>query len=354
MGDKLNSYLLEMQAIGIDVISTTAKWYCADGPVIPESQDGDDIDDDQLSDDTTVADETVDTDDPTDVDPDAVVDPATVDDPAAAATDNTVPQSRFDEVYAKEQVSARKLETLKQLDPEAYYKIYPEQRPAAAPSGPEPFTTPYDDQVVEGGKFNGWKFADVLKTDTTEAINLLHKVDPALATNMQFAMIEGNRSATVQRENATKQVKEAADKDMMDFATTMSKDLYQNDDIEKLKPDQQKELYGLVDGVINWMIEGGKTSLSMSDAYFLKNKNDLLAKAAQGGVSALISGMSDTVPTVSGAQGGEAPAGYESYLSMSRDQIGAKMENMTDAQWIDFSTKAPEALKKKYPEFAWD
>ena len=60
-----------------------------------------------------------------------------------------------------------------------------------------------------------------------------------------------------------------------------------------------------------------------------------------------------TVAHVDGGKGGRTETGFGAYLSMTPDQLAAKVDDMTEAEFKQFKKDATPEFKKKYPGIDW-
>ena len=99
-----------------------------------------------------------------------------------------------------------------------------------------------------------------------------------------------------------------------------------------------------------WMIDNKKSHYNMEDAYALMNKDNIIAakiaEASKAAIEKLTKPGTKSIGTVS-TDGKET--GFESYLTMTENQLSDAIDKMTDKEFKTFLKDAPKELRDKHP-----
>ena len=101
------------------------------------------------------------------------------------------------------------------------------------------------------------------------------------------------------------------------------------------------------------MEKTGRGGGILKDAYLLMTLDDRIKQARKEGATGIIKQTDEAVPSVRGG-GGKSATGFDTYMTMSAEQLAAKMNDMSENEYLEFINKAPDKLKKKYPHIDWD
>lgn len=263
--------------------------------------------------------------------------------------DARIPQSRLNEVVAQREEAKQKLDLFKRLGPDKYYEVYPDEKPKETDEGTKapplsriPSMKEAGNMIVKGGEYDGKTLAEV------------YEVDSLAATDLYIAFREEQREQARSQEQEQTKLKEESERELNRFSQNLCQELYEKD-IDALSDDEGKEIDKIIQSVLDWMEETGRGGGKVEDAYWLMNKDRILADAKEKGVKSFVKTLQKkTVPNVKGNKGGGAKTGYEAYEGMSENQLAETVANMSDPQFEKFRKDAPESFKKKFPGVDWD
>jgi hypothetical protein len=273
----------------------------------------------------------------------------------AEEEETAVPQSRFDEVYGQAKESQRKLDLLQRLGPDEYYKIYPDEKPKTEGSrGAEKttITEPVQDRVlsfqesqamiIDGGEHHG------------QTLGELYKENPIAAQDIYLNYRDEQRAAIEQKKASAATQKQVIETELNEFSGGIAKQMFEKE-LDALSDGEAKKVDEVITSVMDWMEKSGRFHYKLEDAFMIMNKDDLLAGAKSDGAKALIKQLKvGSTPSVKANKGsGGKKTGYEAYGSMSRDELAAKVDDMSDAEFVTFSNKAPQSLKDKFGDIPW-
>ena len=102
------------------------------------------------------------------------------------------------------------------------------------------------------------------------------------------------------------------------------------------------------------MEETGRAT-TMRDAEILMQHEDILKAAQVDTVKGLIAALnSGTVSTVKAQKGTGDDSGYGKFMEYSPEQLADHLDTLSDAQVAKFMKDAPQKLKDKFPQAAWE
>ena len=257
-----------------------------------------------------------------------------------------VPYARFKEVNEKLQKADKtqeKFDQFKQLGPEGYYKLYPDEK-----TGDEEDTETDDaDKLlsmsemagfrVEGGPHDGKTLDEVAKEDPLSAMDIYNNYKDGVESQ------RGRRTQLV----------EDSEREIGLFITSRAKDAF-GKDLEKLSEDESKQIESLVNEVTNWMVKTGRGGGLIEDGFYLMNREGHFEKTKSDMVKALVKILNDPgTATISSKKSSTSKVGYERFSSMTPEQVLDEQKNWTDEQEEDFLKKAPKSVRDKFPELPW-
>lgn len=263
--------------------------------------------------------------------------------------DKGVPQERFDKVYGKAKAAERKLDEFKRLGPDAYYKLYPDEKPDDLDTDDEDDEEGLDlsDQdagalIVRGGKYNGMTLREV------------YAEDPAEATFLHNQYLASQRDEAVRAKADQERLRQESENEVRSFDSTLAADAF-GKELDDLEKEELKQVIAVRDEVLDFMEKTGRGGGIIADAFFLMNKDNLLNAAANKGVKSLLESLknSDGVTSISSNKTTGKAKGYAAYTNMSREAIADKLEEMTEEQQDSFLAKAPAEFKKKFPDLPY-
>jgi hypothetical protein len=274
---------------------------------------------------------------------------------AAEEDEGAVPQARFDEVYGQSKENERKLDLIKRLGPDEYYKLYPDEKPDAQGSRGDEKTTitePAQDRVlsfqevqgmvIDGGAYDGRTLGD------------LYKDNPIAAQDIYLNYRDEQRAAIDKKNASAEAIRQAAEEETNAFTTSIAKQMFEKD-IDALSAEESKKVEKIVLDVMDWINQPGHYGYKLEHAFLIMHKDDLLAGAKSDGAKALVKQLKGgSTPSVKANKGsGGKKTGYEAYEEMDRNQLAARIEGMTDAEFEKFSANAPQSLKDKLEDIPW-
>lgn len=272
-------------------------------------------------------------------------DTAPVDDePHKPAKDNMIPQTEFDRRVGEIRTQAeQKLDFLKR-DPEGYYQKYPEEKPATVTGPARPPTDTLDTQaenlIVQGGQYEGMTLKDVME------------VDQVTGNRMLFDYWQGQRDEIQAVKDRQSQRREGAQKEVDVFAVEVSKELFSKTD--GLTDEETGKVHAVIQGTLNWMKSTGRGFANLSDSYYLMTRDEKIRQAKGDGAKAIADSITrGSVATISSNRSGGADTGYEADLTMTAEQLAAKLDKMSDKAVEKWAKNAPDELKKKYTDMPW-
>jgi hypothetical protein len=273
-----------------------------------------------------------------------------------------VPYSRFSKVYGKSKELERKFDLFKR-DPEAYYKLYPDEKPDRDDTGSRGRgdtdrqsvrLDDLDNLTVNGGTYHGMTLAQV------------RQQDPAAAAQMESAYLRTNLPSIVrsqvqealkieQQEAKRSRLLEESQQEIDTFRADRAKEFFKKTP-EKLTKEEAAKLDRLIDQTVAWGKKTGRGWGRMEDIYFLMTKDRQLAKAKADGAGALLSAAEKGSKLKSVRTGGGEPAGagYDRFLEMSDAQAAREFENMPDKEFSKLMKTGSKELRAKYPGWPWE
>jgi hypothetical protein len=270
-------------------------------------------------------------------------------------------QNRINKLTLDSKESQRKLDLMTRLGREGYYKVYPDEKPAAAAT---PDLKPKEDRairfsdaqsmVIDGGQYAGMTLGDVYKTDPMAAQDMyLDYRDEQRASIDRKAADESERLTESQTE--LNSFSAGIAKEMFDKTTTFKFEASGNMSSADLSVDENSKVQGFVRSLMDWMDETNRGGNSLSDALYLMTRDDQIADAKSDGAKALVAQLkAGSTATVKANKGsGGKKSGYDAYESLDRDGLAAKIEGMSDAAFVKFSKDAPQSIKDKFADIPW-
>lgn len=265
-----------------------------------------------------------------------------------------IPLTRFGKVYKDSQEAARRLELIKEIGPEEYFKIYPDEAPQGGTEnqgggqeqpnpGQENAGDPMmglGDSAITGGYYDGWTLNQVFEVDATAATLLLMNHLNGIQTQADA------ERAAVERYN------QEAETEATQLSNTLAQEIG-GKDYATLKPEDQKKVDTEVLATVEWMKRENKTHFNLADAYYLKNRDDILKKARMAGAKETIASITrPTVPSIKVGTGTPQPAG-SAFDDMGDDELAATIDAMSERQYGAFLRNASATLRQRLPDLPW-
>jgi len=268
-----------------------------------------------------------------------------------------IPPARWSKIYrdAKEGERTKdKLDLIKKIGPDEYYRIYPDEtpagyKPAAAPakSGPQPqdplkLVATYQDPEHP---YHGKTLAEIYEVDPAEGRKLEKAWDTAQAAQPPQRQ-PGEIDPLVMKE---------AEKEIFSFQSQLSADLFSKE-VGTLSDAEKERVNEAIQSTLAWMAKTGRGGGVIADAYFLMNKEGLIKKASSRAAEKAIKDLTEKKgpPSIDTGSGGDVKGtGYEAYEQMTEDQLTDAIDKMSDAKAAQFFKTTPQSIQKKYPGLPW-
>jgi hypothetical protein len=254
--------------------------------------------------------------------------------------ENMVPQWRVDELTREKHEAKEKLDLLRR-DPKAYYEKYPDEKPEKEETETEGTFADVAHMRVQGGTYDGKTLSEV------------HAVDPFAAMAIYNDYRDTQREAKLTAKETQARLKRESEEEINTFTGTIAKEMFGKEK-DKLDSKESKQMEQFIDSILDWMEKTGRAS-NMADAHFLMHRDDILKAAQVNSTKALIDSLtSGTISTVITQKGKGVDSGYEKFMAYTVDQFAAHVDNLNEAEFKKFIKEAPQKLKDKFPQAAWD
>jgi len=194
-------------------------------------------------------------------------------------------------------------------------------------------------------------------------LNDIYAENPALATKLQFDYENRQREAVnaAKREAETKEqeaarLKEESLSEIETFADSISAEMF-GKSAKEITPEQEVQIAGTIQQVIDWMTKTKRGGGIIGDAYFLMNREGLLKKAKESGGMKVLKDLTERKgpASIDTGSGGEVKeTGFEAAEKMTEIQLKEHIDRMSDKDADKFFKTAPQRLKDKYPSLPWD
>lgn len=270
-----------------------------------------------------------------------------------------IPPTRWKKLYREHQTvkksdtdKQKKLDLLKERDPDRYYDLCPEEKPegyvpkqaarapVAAPDIPDHLLGEQLTYQLEGHPYHGM------------TLNQIYAENPAFARELH----DQYRATVISQRNEVivQQRVEAAKRDTVNelnqFSEARAEELF-GKDVSELTADEEAEIVRVTTDLMGWMT-GKRALMPVERAYLQMRKEQKRAKedAAKGTLKTM------TKEPVKAAGTGRVDGkltGDESYLAMSSDQFANAIDDMADEKLKKLMETGSDALRKKYPKLAW-
>lgn len=263
-------------------------------------------------------------------------------------------QKRIDQLTARAYQAERRADAyavkVGEMTPEAYKEKHDEYPEGFTPKAEAKAPAFKEDDIwnlyIEGGTYDGKTLAQVHDMGGAAA---------RWALTMFSQEVKGREQAAAAKETEAKTLLEESRKEIDTFAGDLAGELFgkkhdELDDTEKAK------VVSTIKETMAWMKEQNKQGYKVLDvryAYIIKNFDKLQEDAKTKGVTKLLKAVSEQktkTPSISSNKQGAVKDGYEGYAAMDRNTLARKIEDMPDADYIAFKSKAPDWFKKKYPD----
>lgn len=231
-------------------------------------------------------------------------------------------------------------------NPEEYYQKYPDEKPPekAKPDGLD---------VQAQNDISGLVVTGTGTEIDGMTLKEAYDVNPALAAQLQYNYYRDQERQKAEESEKLTKYQQEAERETREFADTLATQLFGKKSTE-ITPEQDISVREEISKVLDWMQKTRRGGGNLADAHFLMNKDRELGRAAASGADAIAKALSEgSGRSVSlGADPGKV-TGFERYLEMSEDQMAEEVEKMGrngGQAWKVFKTKAPQAIRKKFPD----
>lgn len=249
---------------------------------------------------------------------------------------------------AKRIENESKFKLFKNVGPEKYFSMFPEEAPpggykppqtARQPAQPDPLdlVAQYPDQ---GHQYHGMTLRDI------------YNVDAAEGRRLERIWEQGQKTAQHEQEERRRRLLRDSEAEIETFTSDFAKERF-GKEAKTLNPKEEAEVAKVIQDTLDWMKKTGRGAGVLADAYFIMNREQILeGERKKAGKKALEALKQPSIPSIGG--GGRTSAGSMSaYESMSADQLAEAIANMEDRAALAFLKNAPDALKAKYPGIPW-
>jgi hypothetical protein len=262
----------------------------------------------------------------------------------------TPTQKRIDKLIWEKNETERKFNLLQRLGPDAYYKAYPEERPAdyVDPNQIQPEQQEEDyarivNATVLVGKFKGYTISDMMASGDPEMTTAAH-----VLINRQLVWEQNQRAAVSNAE--TRRLQDAST-EIGVFAGSIAKELFDKD-ASTLSEDEGKKVDQAISETLDWMKKTNRGGGFIADAYRLMTMDKKLNDAKTKGATKFVESLrKEPVGHVGGGGGTHAADNFD---SMSEKQLAETVDKMGDDKKEAFYKNASPALRRKYPSWPWD
>lgn len=250
---------------------------------------------------------------------------------------------------AKRIENESKFKLFKNVGPEKYFSMFPEEAPpggykppqaARQPAQPDPLdlVAQYPDP---GHQYHGMTLRDI------------YNVDAAEGRRLERIWEQGQKTAQHEQEERRRRLLRDSEAEIESFTSDFAKERF-GKEANALNPKEEAEVAKVIQDTLDWMKKTGRGAGVLSDAYFIMNRERIITEErTKAGKKALESlGRHPSVPSIGGG-GRSGGGGVSAYESMGADQLAEAIANMDDRAAIAFLKGAPDSLKAKYPGIPW-
>jgi len=270
-----------------------------------------------------------------------------------------IPLKRWRENYRESMDNKRgreetekKFNQFRELGPEKYYAIYPNEKPAdwKPPEKPQAPQKDIFDLVAQysdpNHPYNGKTLREIYATDPAEARRLERAYEQD-----QTRRSEEERGKVEAEKQRHQHVLNQCDAEINDFTGHLSKEMF-GKDASTLSKEEKAHIDSSIQATIDWMQKSQRGAGILADAYFLMNKEKIIADAkAKGGKGIIQSLSKPSIPSINAGSG--AAAGGTEFENMTREQLAAHIANLDDAGYEKFMKSATPEMKAKLPDLPW-
>lgn len=267
-------------------------------------------------------------------------------DPASTESDDPadVPYARFKEVYDKAKSADEyetKLDQFKRLGDEAYYRLYPDEKPEEAEKPSDGLDVDIGSLVVQGGPYDG------------KTINEVLEADQPTGTKMLVEYYREQERAVDEEKTRKERLQSESETEVKEFSKTVSQELFEK--TEGITEEEAEKVNAVVNDTLKWMNKTNRGGGILTDAYLLMNHESSLKKAKGDTLKGVVDELKKGgTPYISSTNTPSKESGYARFLSMDAKQAASEMEKLNDAEQMEFLKKAPSEVRKRFPQLPWD
>jgi hypothetical protein len=261
-------------------------------------------------------------------------------------------QAHIETATQEAQTSKRKLNLIKELGPDKFYELHPEERPEGwkppAPKAPARATIPAEQygNLTYGNKdpnhpWNGLTLREI------------HEQDPIAAKALLDQYI-ANEAASVRSEQEQQEKwRKDSETEINTFSDVRAKEMF-GKELGKCSAEEQEKVKGVIASTLDWMTKTKRGAGNIEDAYFLMNKDTILeSERTKGSKAALESLNKPGVPSISAGKGSQAVVSTD-VSAMTTAQLSNHIYGLPESKMMEFLRTAPAELKAKHPTLPWD
>lgn len=261
----------------------------------------------------------------------------------------TVPYDRFKQVNDRAKRADEietKFDQFKRLGPEGYYTLYPDEKPQDEQEPEQPLADGHDVDVgnmtVTGGPYAGQTLNEVFKVNPVEGTRMLKDHWDAQEAE---ANTEKKRKADLETE---------VQADIDDFHAHVAKEFFDKD-FDSLSEAETQQAMKVESELAKFIQDNKMLVYRPKDAYILMTHAQKVAEAKGETLKGVVDALNkDGTPSISSGKTPSRESGYSRFSGMSVNEAMSEMDKMTDSENAEFLKKAPESVRKKFPQFPWD
>jgi len=219
----------------------------------------------------------------------------------------------------------------------------PESAPAAA-KDPRNAKVEYDDPAH---KYHGKTLGQIYDIDPDEAF--------AIAPRLSLEIYHGEREAKAKEEQEQREAIAQVEKERSDFRSEYAA-LEFDKPLDKLDSKDRAVVDAMDSKVVDWMKENGKFGVTVSEAYFLMDRANIMSKISSKATDKVIKDATHgTVKTIhTKKDGGADKGGGADMTQWTEDQMVAYIDTLSGPEYTKFLSSAPQQVKAKFTSLPWD
>jgi len=269
--------------------------------------------------------------------------------------DGKVPYTRFAKVTGQRNELKQKFDLLRR-DPEAYFKLYPDEKPEQEKPPDAPATLDnIDNLTVQGGQYDGLTLAEVREQSPDHAAILEAQYIKTAIPQIVQNQVQQALKATEQQQQQQQYVEESQ-REIDSFKDSRAQEFFKKP-LNNLSTTEAQKLDKLIDQCISWGKTNQRGGGKLEDIYYLMTRDKQLVKAKAAGAGALIDAATKGGKVRSIRSGGDAESvgtGFDRLLDLSPDKAANEIEKMPDKEFAKLMKQGSSELRTKYPGWPWE